>query len=259
MFVSQYCSVPRSTSSEPWSDYSHVVQCRNTSLAILIPVNCLWPGFFFLFTFSRNWVHLLVNLHFPIPNIDILFSSFLRFFFPFPSDCFFNLLHSLLPFYQFFLLIKYSSLITKMCLDTLFIINNYRYELYYECSIGILSPVRLVIRSVTNSLYMSLRLPFVIWTGIPSHQITSLTTSSDGKILVTGTSTGSCCKWIRETDDSVEHFLPQMLFTPSTSSPTLSLVIITIEETSFLVSRLYIFVYLSFQTLYLISFIIIWI
>ena len=86
---------------------------------------------------------------------------------------------------------------------------------------------------------MSLRLPFVVWTVVPSHEITCMTSSQDGRFLVTGTSTGTCCKWIRDPMNPSNHkLLPQILFIPSSCSASVSIVIVVIEDTEFLVSCL---------------------
>ena len=86
---------------------------------------------------------------------------------------------------------------------------------------------------------MSLRVPLVVWTGVPSHQITCTTTSYDNQIFATGTSTGACCKWIRDSSSADDtRLLPQLLFIPTSCSPCISLVILTVEQTSFLISCL---------------------
>lgn len=105
-----------------------------------------------------------------------------------------------------------------------------------------------MIYPITNLLdYMSLRLPFVVWTGIPSHEITSIASSKDGDVVVTGSSTGACCKWIRDPIGSDEgNLLPQMLFVPSSCSPSISVVIVTCEETELIISCLFFFTFFIF-------------
>ncbi|KAH7818493.1 uncharacterized protein MONOS_18023 [Monocercomonoides exilis] len=84
---------------------------------------------------------------------------------------------------------------------------------------------------------MSLRLPFVLWTKIPKHDITAIAKTIDETVFVTGSMNGILCKWrANDSDDNRSNLIPQFLMIASSSSPVLSLCICVSHQRTFVVS-----------------------
>ena len=98
---------------------------------------------------------------------------------------------------------------------------------------------------------MSLRLPLVIWTTIPSHTITSVVTNLDGTEVYTGAADGTICKWVHNHSPTVpQQLIPQTLMIPSSQSSVISLCLVASHNTHLLVSCLVhyqLFSHFSFQ------------
>lgn len=101
---------------------------------------------------------------------------------------------------------------------------------------------------------MSLRIPFVLWTAVPEHEITAIQTSFDDCEVVTGTKSGMACKWSKNIKNVNDRVLrAQYLMIPSSCSPIISMCIslshgkrlLTCGFTYFLLEKLFLFFFYS--------------
>jgi hypothetical protein len=78
---------------------------------------------------------------------------------------------------------------------------------------------------------MSLRLPFVLWTSPPTHDITTINNSMLPSILLTGSFNGIICVWKNHiTSSSISFFVPEFIMIPSTCSPVLCIGCVVVDN-----------------------------
>jgi hypothetical protein len=78
---------------------------------------------------------------------------------------------------------------------------------------------------------MTLRIPFVLWTSAPSHNITAINDSRYPLWLLTGASNGITCVWKNKLMKSKWSVVaPEFIMIPSTCSPVLSIACASLDE-----------------------------
>lgn len=102
---------------------------------------------------------------------------------------------------------------------------------------------------------MSLRLPWILWTKIPSHHITAIATNGIATEAYTGTSTGMICKWTQNSFSSKDKRLyPLFVMIPSSCAAALSMCLTISHQKQFLVSSLSSICNISFFLYFIIIF-----